>query len=253
MKSKSESTPEIVFEDDSLLAVVKPYGMIVNKSDTSRHEYTLQDWAIENIKYQTSETKNIRESDFMRRSGIVHRLDKETSGILLIAKNEKSFKELQRQFKAREVEKTYVALCHGELRGEGSVSVPVGRLPWNRMRFGVVPEGRSATTIFNPLEVYEDPDDKNKKLTLIEAYPKTGRTHQIRVHMQYLGFPIYSDILYAGRKMAVRDRKRLGRHFLHAQKISFTHPRNGKKITIPSKLPDDLSGFLNTLQKLNKT
>jgi len=260
MKSKPENTPEIIFEDDYLVAVVKPYGMIVNRADTSRYEYTLQDWAISNIKYQLqlnrsqiSNIKNIEESDFMKRSGIVHRLDKETSGIILVAKNEKVFKELQRQFKAREVKKTYAALCHGEIGSGGSVSVPIGRLPWNRMRFGVVPDGRSATTDFRPENIYQDPDDKNSKLTLVNVFPKTGRTHQIRVHMQYLGNPVYSDILYAGRKIAVRDRKRLGRHFLHAQKISFIHPQNGKKTTIASGLPEDLSSFLNSLQKLNNS
>ena len=251
MKSKSENAPEIVFEDDSLLAVVKPFGMIVNRADTSRHEYTLQDWAISNIKYKIPKIKNIEESDFMKRSGIVHRLDKETSGILLIAKKENVFKEIQRQFKERGVEKTYTALCHGQLMSDGSVSVPVGRLPWNRMRFGVVPEGRSATTDFRPEGIFRDPDDKNLKLTLVSVYPKTGRTHQIRVHMQYLGNPIYSDTLYAGRKVSVRDRKRLGRHFLHARKISFFHPVSHKRITISSDLPEDLQKFLDSLERIN--
>ena len=251
MKNEKENTPKVIAEDDSIVAVVKPYGMIVNNADTSHNAYTLQDWAIENIKYQISKTKNIEESDFIKRSGIIHRLDKETSGIILIAKNENAFKELQRQFKEREVEKTYTALCHGQLMSDGSVSVPVGRLPWNRMRFGVVPEGRSATTDFRPEGIFRDPDDKNLKLTLVNAYPKTGRTHQIRVHMQYLGNPIYSDTLYAGRKVSVRDRKRLGRHFLHARKISFFHPVSHKRITISSDLPEDLQNVLDLLEKLN--
>lgn len=251
MSSKSENSPEIVFEDESLIAVVKPFGMIVNNADTSRHAFTLQDWAIENIKDQKAKIKKSKESDFSSRAGIVHRLDKETSGVILIAKNEEVFKELQSQFKARAVEKTYVALCHGELMGEGSVSVPVGRLPWNRMRFGVVPEGRSATTVFKPVEIYEDPDDKKQKLTLINVHPKTGRTHQIRVHMQYLGHPIYSDSLYAGRKVALRDRKRLARHFLHAKDISFFHPPTHKKITVFSELPQDLQKFLSSLRKFH--
>lgn len=256
----STQSPEIVYEDESLLAVVKPYGMIVNNADTSRHEYTLQDWIEESIKNRrfkmelTASVLSQRgtargESDFIKRAGIVHRLDKETSGLLLVGKNEKVFKNLQSQFKERSIEKTYAALCHGFIKGAGSVSVPIGRLPWNRMRFGVVPDGRTATTDFKPDSIYLDPDDKNLQLTLLSVFPKTGRTHQIRVHMQYLGHPIYSDSLYAGRKISARDRKRLARHFLHAQKISFTHPVTIERINIASDLPKDLQGFLDSLDK----
>lgn len=235
--------PEIIFEDESLLVIVKPYGMIVNNADTSRHEYTLQDWVEENFGIKKEE------SDFAKRAGIVHRLDKETSGVLLIGKNEEVFKSLQNQFKERSIEKIYTALCHGSIKSSGSVSVPVGRLPWNRMRFGVVPDGRTATTDFKPGSIYQDPDDKNLQLTLLSVFPKTGRTHQIRVHMQYLGHPIYSDSLYAGRKISSRDRKRLARHFLHAQKISFTHPITSERVNIASDLPSDLQGFLDSLNK----
>ncbi len=250
MINNPELIPVTIYEDDSMLAVVKPYGMIVNNADTSRHEFTLQDWVEKkSILHLESEDKD-GASEFAKRAGIVHRLDKETSGILLIAKNADSFKELQRQFKEREVKKTYLALCHGEFKGEGGVSVPVGRLPWNRTRFGVVPDGRSAETNFKPKDIFEDPDDNKLKLSLVEAFPKTGRTHQIRVHLQYLNHPIYSDILYGGRKQAKRDRKNLSRHFLHAKKIEFVHPVSKKNMILDSELPNDLDAFLKTLNKL---
>ncbi len=243
-----DNKPSIVFEDDSMVAVVKPYGMIVNNADTSKHEYTLQDWVKENINIDKKSAD--KDSDFYLRDGIVHRLDKETSGIILIAKNEKAFKNLQSQFKNRQVEKCYLALCHGEFSEEGKVVVPVGRLPWNRMRFGVIPKGKNAETDFKPDSVYEDPDDRNLRLSLVKAYPKTGRTHQIRVHLQYINHPIYSDILYSGRKISRRDRKRLPRHFLHAAEISFNHPETFERISISSDLPDDLSEFINKLTKI---
>lgn len=243
-----KTIPSIIFEDKSMAAVEKPYGMIVNNADTSRHEYTLQDWVKENINLDKKSVD--KDSDFYLRDGVVHRLDKETSGIILIAKNEKTFKNLQSQFKNREVEKCYLALCHGEFSEEGKVVVPVGRLPWNRMRFGVIPKGKNAETDFKLQSVYKDPDDKSLKLSLVRAYPKTGRTHQIRVHLQYINHPIYSDILYSGRKISRRDRKRLSRHFLHAAEISFNHPNTNERISISSDLPDDLSEFINTLKKL---
>jgi len=247
---QTSGNPEIIYEDESIVAVVKPYGMIVNNADTSQHFYTLQDWIIENIKNQKDKIKSDDSSDFSSRAGIVHRLDKETSGILLVAKNIESFKNLQAQFKNREVKKCYSALCHGQFSDEGRVAVPVGRLPWNRMRFGIVPEGRSAITDFKPVSIYEDPDDSKLRLSLIKAYPETGRTHQIRVHLQYINHPIYSDILYAGRKISARDRKRLSRHFLHAKEITFTHPITNESMNLSSDLPVDLTDFLKTLKEI---
>lgn len=239
-------SPEIVFQNSDFLAVVKPFGMIVNNADTSAKLYTLQDWVDENVGY---EKKNPKNSEYLDRSGIVHRLDKETSGVILIAKNEEAFLNIQNEFKQRRVEKTYTALCHGEILSSGSVSMPIGRLPWNRMRFGIVPDGRTALTEFKPVAYYKDPSSTNKTLTLLDVFPKTGRTHQIRVHMQYLGYPIYSDSLYAGRKVALNDRKKLSRHFLHAKELSFEYFGTGERLTISSKLPHDLQEFLETLKK----
>lgn len=234
---------KIIYEDNSLLVIDKPAGITVNRSDTTKGEQTVQDWLENRLGLHNEIDES--SSDFIKRGGIVHRIDKETSGILLAAKNESAFLELQRQFKERTVEKTYIALVHGKITGEsGEISVPVGRLPWNRKRFGVLAGGREATTFYKALERF----DKEGGLTLLELKPKTGRTHQIRVHLKYFNHPIYSDFLYAGRKTARDDRKNLERVFLHAAKISFKHPNTGEKVNFESDLPNELSSLLETLR-----
>ncbi|MDO8461125.1 MAG: pseudouridine synthase, partial [bacterium] len=120
------------------------------------------------------------------------------------------------------------------------IRVPVGRLPWNRKRFGVVSGGREAVTKYHVL------DKKEEQLSILELYPETGRTHQIRVHLKHIGHPIFSDSLYAGRKTARDDRKVLSRMFLHASKISFFHPKTNKLISLENPLPLELKNFLDT-------
>lgn len=222
---------KVIYEDDDILVVDKPSGLTVNISETTKGD-TLQDW-LEKQNKQSLRFEDLR----VERSGIVHRIDKETSGILLIAKNTQAFEDLQKQFKEREVKKTYVALVHGKILGDGEVRVPVGRLPWSRKRFGVLAGGREAITKF---KVQASKFVNNEQMTLLELYPETGRTHQIRVHMKYLNHPLFADELYAGRKTARNDRKILPRLFLHASKISFTHPTTGKRVSFESKLPDEL-------------
>ena len=139
--------PKIVYEDSDILVVYKPPGMVVNKADTTKNVLTLQEWAEGYLKSQGGSFGEDKESEFARRGGVVHRLDKETSGILILAKNEESFVSLQTQFKSREVKKTYIALCHGRIAPpEGEIDVPIGRLPWNRTRFGILPQERPAKT-----------------------------------------------------------------------------------------------------------
>lgn len=247
--------PQIIFQDEDVLIINKPAGMIVNRADTARHKYTVQDWIEEEIKslkltpiQSELKVKSSNDSDFEKRSGIVHRLDKETSGVLIIAKSESSFENLQKQFRSSEVQKVYVALCHGKMVEEGLINVPIGRLPWNRMRFGVLPEGRESRTNYKVLEYRESGLGPQKEtLSLVEVYPETGRTHQIRVHFQYVGHPIFADALYAGRKVSTRDRKRLSRHFLHATKITFQHPRTNERVTFESPLPEELKSFVSKL------
>jgi len=225
---------KIIFEDHDLLILDKPTGVTVNKSETTKGD-TLQDWI--DSKYDLKSSDEV----FNSRSGIVHRIDKETSGILIIVKNQRSFENLQKQFKERVVNKTYIALAHGKLTGEGEVNIPIGRLPWNRMRFGVLAGGREAFTKYKVLSNFKI---GSKDLSLVEAYPKTGRTHQIRVHLKYLNHPIFGDELYAGRKTARADRKILPRLFLHAKKISFLHPTTGKRVEFESDLPQELKDLI---------
>lgn len=250
---------EVLFENDLMFAVDKPAGMIVNRADTARDTKTLQDLVEEMGKLSKEKPQDPEKlmvdgynkfDEFLSRSGIVHRLDKETSGIILVAKNADTFMKLQQQFKDSIVKKTYITLVHGKIEEkEGEIDAPVSRLPWNRMRFGVNPGGRNAKTLYKVL-AYKSLASK-EYATLVEVYPQTGRTHQIRVHFQHLRHPIFADELYAGRKTARDDRKLLHRHFLHASKISFVNPENGKPIVLESSLPLELSAFLDSLPSGN--
>ncbi|MBI2268492.1 MAG: RluA family pseudouridine synthase [Candidatus Blackburnbacteria bacterium] len=245
--------PHILFEDDYLLAINKPSGMVVNRGFATEDE-TLQDWIDTNFNFPLAH-------DFEMRNGLVHRLDKETSGVLLIAKTPEVFENLQKQFKERGVEKGYVALVHGRVEPtEGTINAPVGRLPWKRTRFGVLKDGREAKTLYIVKSLINQlasqisttynlqPTTYNLQpttsLSLLELYPKTGRTHQIRVHLKHIGHPVVGDILYAGRKTARRDREWCPRLFLHAKSLTFTHPVTEKHITIEAPLPKELEDVL---------
>lgn len=253
--------PSIIFEDDNLLVVNKPAGVIVNKADSAKGFITLQDW-IENT-YGIQKSKPLSDQqkskyvvegynkydEFISRSGIVHRLDKETSGIILVAKNPETFINLQNQFKSGLVTKTYTTLVHGKVENKtGEIDAPIGRLPWNRMRFGVFPQGRSAQSKYKVLSYKVNKTGKTQEiLSLVEVYPQTGRTHQIRVHFQYIKHPVFGDELYAGRKTGRQDRIDLDRHFLHASKIHIIHPTTNLAADFESALPDSLSNFLTKL------
>lgn len=250
--------PQVLVEDADLIVVDKPAGMIVNKADTAKGVVTLQDLIESEYKISSLHFPQLEEymldgynklDEFKNRSGIVHRLDKETSGIILIAKNPKTFMNLQEQFKAKKVEKTYTALVHGAIESDhGEIHAPIGRLPWNRMRFGIFPEGRPAHSIYKVLKHLKKIEgNKSETFTLVEVYPQTGRTHQIRVHFQHIKHPIFGDELYAGRKTGRDDRKLLNRHFLHASKISLIHPATNVPVTYESILPKELSSFLERL------
>ncbi len=233
-------TPQIIFEDDYLLVVDKPAGMVVNKAETTRAGETVQEWV---EKYLKLKAPISNDNDFYNRAGIVHRTDKETSGLLLIAKTPEAFANLQAQFKNRQVKKKYLALVHGKvIPEEGEINAPVGRLPWNRERFGVMPGGREAVTKYKVLSIKYK---AKEPLSLLEITPETGRTHQIRVHLKYLGFPIVGDSFYAGRKQARDDRKFCPRVFLHAGSLSFTHPVTNEKLEFSSDLPGELKKLLD--------
>ena len=226
----------ILYEDEDLLVINKPPGIVVNRAQSVK-EQTIQDWVEQ--KYKVSHDNK----DFFDRAGIVHRIDKETSGILLIAKTPEAFTELQRQFKERMVKKTYVALVHGKLvPWEGEIRAPVGRLPWQPERFGIVAGGKEAVTRYRVQE--RELRIHNEDLSLVELYPETGRTHQIRVHLKYVNHPIIGDYLYAGRKTSREDRIWAPRVMLHAWKIEFLHPATGKSLAIEAPIPDDMERII---------
>lgn len=244
-------SPKIIYEDSYLLVVDKPSGMVVNNAETTKNFYTLQEWTKKYLKISVTESEDEKERIFFERSGVAHRLDKETSGILLIGKNPQALASLMLQFKEKKILKTYIALVHGKLTpASGEIQVPIGRLPWNRTHFGVLPEGRQSQTLYKVVKycILEE-GKKSEILSLVEAYPKTGRTHQIRVHMRYLGHPIFADSLYAGRKNIRRDRKILPRHFLHAKRVQLLHPVSGKQISFTSEIPAELAIFLEGLNE----
>lgn len=234
---------DCTYEDDDLIVINKPPGIVVNRAESVKTE-TIQDWAALRHDIESDDQKD----SFNARGGIVHRLDKETSGALIIAKNEQSFKNLQSQFKDRTIKKTYRAIAHGDVvPTKGEINAPVGRQTWNRKRFGVVAGGKPAQTTFKNLGAFEVKKGfKRMLLSLMELYPRTGRTHQIRVHLKYIGHPILGDSLYGGRKQSRNDRKWVPRTLLHASQIVFQQPVSGSTITCTVPMPDD---FLNILPK----
>jgi 23S rRNA pseudouridine1911/1915/1917 synthase len=223
----------IVYEDEDLLVVDKPAGMTVHPSaghmrGTLAHAVLGHDPQIEGV-------------GFEQRPGIVHRLDKETSGLIVVAKNDAAHRELQRQFKARTVEKVYLALLDGRPPTDrGRIEAHIGRDPRDRKRMGVVrPEqGREAATEYRELERFAEH-------TLVEARPLTGRTHQIRVHFAFLKCPVAGDTVY-GRKRATIA---LRRHFLHAARLSLRLPGSGEQRTFEAPLPEELEGVLEELRR----
>lgn len=245
----------IVFEDDFLLVINKPAGLVVNRADTTAKVETVQDWLdsrkpktgrliAENRKQRTDNQQDIL-NEFHSRSGIVHRLDKDTSGLLIIAKTPEAFEKLKEQFKSREVTKKYLALVHGKVEPPtGSINAPIERNPFNRKHFGVFPGGREALTEYRTVSNYRL---RTTDYSLLEVSPHTGRTHQIRVHLKYINHPIVSDPLYSGRKQYREDLKICPRLFLHAFSLSFIHPVNGQGLSFEAPLPSDLE---NTLQLL---
>lgn len=236
--SKIFMEPQIIYQDRDLIVLNKPAGWITNEADTTRDVPVLQKWLKENLKYEIAQSRDLR-------SGIVHRLDKDTSGIILVAKNESYMHFLQNLFKERLVTKSYVALTHGVVDPpEGTISANVGRLPWNRERFGVLAGGRSAVSQYKVLKIYR----LGKELfSLVQFFPKTGRTHQLRIHAKHIGHPIVADNFYTGRKTARNDKRWCPRLFLHAKSISFKDI-SGKTVNFECDMPSDLAKALKNLE-----
>ena len=225
-----------IFEDQHLMVISKPAGMVVNIAKTTKNMVTVQDWLIKN---------NFGAG--VERNGIVHRLDKETSGVLIIAKTSEVMGDLQKQFKERKTRKEYLTLVHGEVKlGSGKIQAPITRNPFNRVKFGVFVGGKKAETSYQVIDVYEY---KGEKLSFLKVKPKTGRTHQIRVHLKYINHPVVADNLYAGRKTSKKDRQWCFRLFLHAHVLEVFHPILKKKMRLEDKLAEDLQAVLKKLKK----
>ncbi len=235
---------QIIYEDEDILIVFKPAGQIVNKAETTKGTLTLQEELEDYLGVRRSE------EGVGGRGGIVHRLDKETSGVLVIAKSEEMFSDLQSQFKRRKVKKEYLALVHGRVRErEGRIEAPIARNPKNRMRFAVSKGGREAVTEYKILN-YQALPDREEEFTLLRVAPLTGRTHQIRVHLKNIGHPIVADPLYLSRKRLKEDRRWCSRIFLHAEGLGFRHPKGDTWVRFESELPKDLKKSLAHLRKL---
>ncbi len=254
--------PRILYEDEYLMAIEKPAGVVVNRAESVKDEETIQDWIDENREKQTNK------SVFNERSGIVHRLDRETSGVLLIAKNEAVFDRMVQMFKNREIHKKYVALVHGEVENNGILNFKIGR-HGKKGKFIVIDslesrdgiEGKESLTEFklitklafreeslnNFLKTnYERLKTKYDlvKYSLVEIKLHTGRTHQIRVHFSHIHHAVAGDALYGYRKAVKFERLWCPRQFLHAMEVKFNHPVTDKLIVITSQLPLDLKGIM---------
>jgi 23S rRNA pseudouridine1911/1915/1917 synthase len=226
----------IIYEDDDLLVIDKPAGLTVHPAP-GHPSHTLVNAVLSHL----NEIEDEGEGE-VTRPGIVHRLDKDTSGVMLVAKNNVALANLADQFKARTVKKTYITLVNGTLRPEtGVIDAPIGRDSGDRKKMAVTADtrGRHARTNYRVLR-YIGTD------TLLEIMPETGRTHQIRVHLAAIGYPVFGDITY-GKKSAL-----LNRQFLHAYKISFDLPSSGKRVEFEAPLPADLEKTLKELEKFNR-
>lgn len=232
---------DIVYEDEFLAVINKKSGMVIHPG-AGVSSGTLANAIAHHFKFQ------IQDSKIQNRVGIVHRLDKDTSGLIVVAKSEEIHEKLSEQFRNREVFKSYVALVHGEPEeNAGAIDAPIAREKHNRTKMGIRAHGRNALSLWKVKKRFE-------KFTLLAVEIKTGRTHQIRVHFAHINHPIVGDETYnAGRDKTVHDlqiRKAiqdLNRFFLHAEKLSFTHPASQERLNFIAPLPDELTDFLELL------
>lgn len=229
---------KILFENENMLAIDKESGMVVNKSQTTSGEITIQDLVSSKI-----DLANLPDdSEFKKRGGVVHRLDRDTSGVLLIAKNEDYFHYLQNVFKARDMKKEYLVVCCGEVEEDRfEIDAPIGRDPKNRFKFAIVRDAKEASTYF---EKIKETTLGEHIFTTLKAYPRTGRTHQIRVHLTAYGFPIAGDVIYSSNKLKlVYEELMITRMLLHASSLQFKDI-NGEIMTISSEVPSSFQQFL---------
>ncbi|HSP61727.1 MAG TPA: RluA family pseudouridine synthase [Pyrinomonadaceae bacterium] len=232
---------EVVYEDDDLIVVNKPAGIVVHPA-AGVDSGTLANALAFHFQQLSTTGGAVR-------PGIVHRLDKGTSGLLVVAKTEKAHEHLADQFRDRKVFKSYVALVHGQVEKEGGeIDQPIARDPRNRTRMAVVRAGRPSLSIYKVRRRFE-------RFTLLDVELKTGRTHQIRVHLAWLKHPVVGDEVYgAGRDKTVNNpviRSRiakLGRQFLHAERLGFRHPRTAEQLRFTAPIPAELHSLLDQIE-----
>ena len=250
---EAEDIPlDIVFEDEYLAVINKPAGMIVHPgagvtsgtlANALAYHFGRRGSQFEGDDEQ-SKIQNLKS-----KIGIVHRLDKDTSGLIVVAKDEQTHEALSEQFRLRQVFKSYVALVHGSTRdNKGTIDRPIARDQFHRTKMTVSATGRYALSLWKVRERFE-------KFTLVDVEIKTGRTHQIRVHLASINHPVVGDATYnEGRDNTISDQEikkaveKLGRFFLHAERLSFTHPKTGERLEFNSPLPAELTGFLEKVK-----
>ena len=254
---------DVVYEDADLAVVNKPAGMMVHagsgQNEDARNRGTLVNALLYRFKALSSTGGELR-------PGIVHRLDKDTSGLIVVAKNDRTHAALGEMFSSRRIKKTYIALVQGYVeRLRGTINAAVGRDPVRRTRMTAQPQ-QNARSAVSHYEVVRRLDNRFGKFTLVRVRIETGRTHQIRVHMASIGHPVVGDTLYGGaghltdqvasqaalskaaRRKAEPERLRLGRNFLHAARLEFAHPATGKLLELEAPLPLELEQFLSCLE-----
>jgi len=230
LRAMPEDLPvEVLYEDADVIAINKPAGMLVH-SGAGRHSGTLVNAVLHRFGKLSSMGGELR-------PGIVHRLDRFTSGVILVARGDAAHRHLAQQFAARQVEKIYLALVQGRVKkDQGRVTAPITRDPVRRVRMTArLAHGRQAITSYQVLKRF-------KETTFLEVKIGTGRTHQIRVHLASIGHPVVGDKLYGAAA------SELGRYFLHARQITFTSPGSGHRITVQASLPEDLENYLGTVE-----
>jgi 23S rRNA pseudouridine1911/1915/1917 synthase len=234
----AEAIPlRIVYEDAALLVIDKPAGMVVHPAP-GHPAGTLVNALLAHCP-ELAQTAGDR-------PGIVHRLDRDTSGLMVVAKSDPVRRALQRQFAEHRIHKAYLALLHGHLQpASGRIHAPLGRDPVHRQRIAVQAGGREAATEYRVLEVFDrQTGPAAGEFTLVRAEPETGRTHQIRVHFSSVGHPVVGDAVYGRRRTLLP----LDRQFLHAWRLGFDHPETGQRIELETPLPPDLAAVLVLLR-----
>lgn len=230
---------DIVFKNEDFVVINKPSGIVVNRSETTNAP-TLQDFLEEEVLDLTGVSP---ESDFYQRSGIVHRLDKDTSGLIVVALNKRYFEYLQDKFRTREVTKKYIALSMGKINDERfEIDAPLARNPKNRFKYAIVRGGKEAQTYFEKIKNIEI---NEQDFTMLYAFPRTGRTHQIRVHLAANQTPVAGDVIYLSQKeQNLCNSCNINRLMLHSLSLKFIG-MDGEEFEFETQIPDEFQKLID--------